>query len=392
MISVAEAKKLVQEQVIPLVPINLPLDKAASHVLAAAVYAGCDIPAFRQSSMDGYAFKYEENLVELALTGEMAAGTTHQPIIQLREAYRIFTGAPLPHGADTVIMQEKTTAIGNLIKLDDPNLKAGLNAREKGSEIKTGELAMAKGNLLTPAALGFLAGIGITEVSVYPMPKVAIILTGNELQKPGTPLHFGQVYESNSYALSAALKQVGIAEVAILEAKDELEALTDILQKAVANNDLVLLTGGVSVGDYDFVIQAAANCGVEQIFHKVKQKPGKPLYFGKKQNKVIFGLPGNPSSVLSCFYNYVLPAISLQTCAPSKVQQLEAELATAYQKPSGLTHFLKGTYANGKATPLGAQESYRLSSFAQANCLIKLAEEKADFKAGDQVTVYLLPN
>ena len=392
MISVQQAKKLIQEHSIALTPIQIQLSDAAGHTLAQDIYASCDIPAFRQSSMDGYAVKFEENISELSLAGEMAAGSDQENTINQGEAYRIFTGAPLPNGADTVIMQEKVTIEGNRIFLNDPNLEAGLNAREKGSEISTGEIAMTRGNLLTPAALGFLAGIGTTWISVYPKPRVAIILTGNELQKPGLPLNFGQVYESNSYALTAALKQAGIADIEVLEAKDELKTLTEVLKAALKTNDMVLLTGGVSVGDYDFVIEAAVQCDVQQIFHKVKQKPGKPLYFGTKQQQLIFGLPGNPSSVLSCFYNYVLPAIAVLSNTSSKIQQLEAALTSPYQKPAGLTHFLKGRYDAGKATPLGAQESYRLSSFAQANCLICLEEEKTAFNAGDKVSLFLLPN
>lgn len=392
MISVEEAKKLIHEQVSSLAPVKVKLDEAAGLVLAENIYAVCDIPAFRQSSMDGYALKFEEGLSQLNLIGEVAAGNAEQVSLKSGETYRIFTGAPLPKGADTVIMQEKVTVENSKITLLDKNLKRGLNAREKGSEISAGDLAMSKGNLLTPAAVGFLAGIGIDEVSVVPKPSIAIILTGNELQKPGLPLAFGQVYESNSSALNAALRQVGITSTKVFNAKDELEILIKVLNTALQTSDIVLLTGGVSVGDYDFVIEAASSCGVEQIFHKVKQKPGKPLYFGRKPDQLIFGLPGNPSSVLSCFYNYVLPAIAILTNTKNKVKQVYATLAADYSKPSGLTHFLKGIYSDGRANPLGAQESFRLSSFAQANCLICLSEDKTDFSTGDQVTVFLLPD
>ncbi|MEJ7911704.1 MAG: molybdopterin-binding protein, partial [Chitinophagaceae bacterium] len=160
---------------------------------------------------------------------------------------------------------------------------------------------------------------------------------------------------------------------------------------ALGESDVVLLTGGVSVGDYDFVIEATKQCGVQQVFHKVKQRPGKPLYFGRLHTKTVFGLPGNPSSVLSCFYNYVLPALEKLSNKGSSMHQLTAPLTTAVSKPSGLTHFLKGRYENGAATPLSAQESYRLSSFAQANCLICLEEERTDFRAGEMVSIYLLP-
>jgi molybdopterin molybdotransferase len=392
MISVKEAKNLISQHIIPLNPISIELAKASGHVLAADIYSKYDIPAFSQSSMDGYALKFADHEKELTLIGEMAAGTATNITIQDGETSRIFTGAPLPIGADTVVMQEKITRIDGKITLQDSNLKLGLNVRDKGSEIRTAALAMEKGSLLSPAAIGFLAGIGISKLSVYPMPKVSIIVTGKELQQPGNMLEFGQVYESNSYSLSAALKLEGIEQIAVYEADDDLEILKNVLQTAIESSDVVLLTGGVSVGDYDFVIEAAAHCGIKQIFHKVKQKPGKPLFFGTKDKKLIFGLPGNPSSVLSCYYNYVLPSIKSLSQKTNSIIEIEAELTHPYTKPVGLTHFLKGKYENGKVTPLSAQESYRLSSFAQANCLICLSETQEHFEKGDAITVMILPN
>ncbi|WP_293789216.1 gephyrin-like molybdotransferase Glp [uncultured Pedobacter sp.] len=391
MISVKEAKHLISQNIITLNPISVDLANASGHVLAANVYAKYDIPAFNQSSMDGYALKFEDHAQELRLIGEMAAGTTTKIIIQNGETSRIFTGAPLPTGADTVVMQEKVKRIDGKITLHDPDLKIGLNVRDQGSEIKAGALAMEQGNFLSPAAIGFLAGIGINKVSVYPMPKISIIVTGKELQQPGEVLGFGQVYESNSYSLSAALKQEGIEQIEVCASDDNLDILKKVLQTALTNSDIVLLTGGVSVGDYDFVIDAASRCGIKQIFHKVKQKPGKPLFFGTKDQKLIFGLPGNPSSVLSCYYNYVLPAIKALSHQSNNVIAIEARLTHDYTKPLGLTHFLKGKYENGLVTPLHAQESYRLSSFAQANCLICLDEAKDQFKENEMITVLILP-
>jgi molybdopterin molybdotransferase len=392
MISVKEAKDLIFQHISPLNPVTIDLAQAAGCILAANVYAKFDIPAFCQSSMDGYAIQFEDHEQELALIGEMAAGTASNITIQHGQTSRIFTGAPLPEGADTVVMQEKTTRLGKTITLHDPNLKLGVNTRDRGSEIKAGALAIEKGSLLSPAAIGFLAGIGINKLSIYPMPKVSVIVTGKELQEPGKTLQFGQVYESNSYSLSAALKHEGIDQITVYEADDELEILKKVLQTALINSDVVLLTGGVSVGDYDFVIEAAALCGIKQVFHKVKQKPGKPLFFGTKDQKLIFGLPGNPSSVLSCYYNYVLPAVKALSQKINSVMEVQAELTHPYSKPAGLAHFLKGKYENGKVTPLNAQESYRLSSFAQANCLICLNETQEHFEKGDILPIMILPN
>lgn len=392
MISVTEAKKLINENINPLKPVIKKLNEAAQHVLSKDVFGAFNIPSFRQSSMDGYAIIFGDKEKELELIGEMAAGTSTQLVIHQGQASRIFTGAPLPQGADTVVMQEKTVLTGNKLSFDDENLIPGSNVREIGSEISRGKMAMRKGDLLRPAALAFLAGIGISEVEVYPMPRVSVILTGNEFQQPGLPLEFGQVYESNSYSLSAALIKEGVRDIEIRTAEDNLETLTKVLSLALENSDLILLTGGVSVGDYDFVLEASGLCGITEIFHKVKQKPGKPLFFGKKDDQLIFGLPGNPSSVLSCFYNYVLPAINALSKKDNSVKEFYAELAESYQKPTGLTHFLKGNFHLGIATPSGAQESYRLSTFAQANCLIELTEDQTQFEKGETIKVLLLPD
>jgi len=391
MISVVEAKSLIQENVspMPVHPVSLAL--AAGHTLSTDIYAKHDIPAFEQSSMDGYALRFEDKDLPLTITGEMQAGVTTQFQLLAGQAARIFTGAPLPLGADTVVMQEKVTANNGMLTILDPQLSKGLNVRHKGAEVSKGALAISKGSQLSPAAIGFLAGIGYDALEVNQNPAVGIIVTGKELQQPGRELNFGQVYESNSYSLSAALQQCGLNDIHFYMADDHLEELTAVLQEALTANDVVLLTGGVSVGDYDFVIKAAEQCGIRQIFHRVKQKPGKPLYFGKKEAKVIFGLPGNPSSVLSCFYQYVLPALEKMTNQKSRIKVVEAVLTHECSKPAGLTHFLKAHFNDGNVTPLHAQESFRMSSFAQANGMIELEEEKTNFAAGMKVKVYLFP-
>jgi molybdopterin molybdotransferase len=187
------------------------------------------------------------------------------------------------------------------------------------------------------------------------------------------------------------LQQAGIKNIEVTQADDDLEILQNTVEQAVQNSDIVLLTGGVSVGDYDFVVEATKRCGVQQKFHKVAQRPGKPLYFGMKGKTPVFGLPGNPSSVLSCFYNYVLPALDSLSNKKSSIHIVTALLTKNYSKQKGLTHFLKGRYENGNATPLAAQESFRLSSFAQANCLISLKEERTDYAQGETVEIILLP-
>jgi molybdopterin molybdotransferase len=343
--------------------------------------------------MDGYAFCFEgwKQCRKLRIVGEVAAGSHEEFILQPENAVRIFTGAAVPTGADTVIMQEKTKTHNEELIIEDEALQAGMSVRPRGSEIKAGALALEKGSTLSPAAIGFLAGIGTAEVRVYPNPSISIIITGNELQQPGRRLEHGQVYESNSFALKAILKQLQIEDVQISYAIDKQEIVTSSLQKALQQSDVVLLTGGISVGDYDFVLQAATECGVEKLFHKVKQRPGKPLYFGKKNDKLVFGLPGNPSSVLTCFYQYVITALEKLSNKKPVLKIIRAPLSKPFQKTALLTHFLKGIYDGKTVTPLDAQESYRLSSFATANCLIQVEEEITACNEGEFVKVYLLP-
>lgn len=393
MISVSEAKKIITDNVSLLQPQNLSLQYAAGLVLAEDVYAATDIPAFPQSSMDGYAFFFEgwKKHKRLKVVGEIAAGSNNTSALSPTNAIRIFTGAAVPPGADTVIMQEKVRIENEELIIEDEALLQGTSVRPKGSEIRAGALALEKETVFTPAAIGFLAGIGIKEVKVFPNPSVSIIITGNELQQPSQALQHGQVYESNSFALLSVLKQLQIENIQILHAADKPEEVTGTLKKALEQSDVVLLTGGISVGDYDFVLQASNDCGVEKLFHKVKQRPGKPLYFGKKDNKLVFGLPGNPSSVLTCFYQYVIPALQKLTKRKIELQTVKAPLAKSFQKNTSLTHFLKGYYSGNSAIPLDAQESYRLSSFAKANCLIQIDEETTSVNEGELVDVYLLP-
>lgn len=394
MISVKDAKELVQQNAKILSPVALPLIEAAGLVLAEDIYSNFDIPAFRQSAMDGYAFRFDNwtKNPRLSIEDEIPAGRTDEVALSTNKAMRIFTGAPLPSGADTVVMQEKTEVTGTTLKITDEQLQRGANVRPIGSEILKGTLGLAKGSKLTPGAIGFLATIGKDKVAVYPAPKVSIIVTGKELQQPGTSLQHGQVYECNSYMLHAALQQLQIKVVLIEHADDELSVLQQMIAKHLLIADVLLITGGVSVGDYDFVTPALKQYGVEQVFYKIKQKPGKPLYFGKKENRLVFGLPGNPSSVLTCYYEYVVPALEMMTQRANFILKHHLPLTADYYKKTGLTHFLKSYCAKNSVAILAGQESYKLQSFAKANCIVCLPEERDEFKKGELVEGHLLPS
>jgi molybdopterin molybdotransferase len=389
MISVSEARMLVKNHASKLPSVVLPLSKARGLVLASQIMAPYSIPAYPQSSMDGFAFAYDIWKSPLKLVGTMAAGSSEAYKLKAGEAVRIFTGAAVPEGADTVLMQEKARVENGMLLIEDAGLTKGANVRPVGSEITKGEIALPAGTLLTPAAIGFLAGIGITEVTVTPLPTVSIIVTGNELQTPGEPLEYGQVYEANSFTLLAALGELGIKPLGVYHSGDDPLQLTEILLNALEETDVVLITGGVSVGDYDFTEAAFDACGVEKVFHKIKQKPGKPLLFGVQGDKLVFGLPGNPASVLSCYYQYVLTGFSVLANRNLNLPVQIVPVGNSYKKPSGITHFLKGHFYGEQVELLSGQESYKLNSFAKANCLAEIDEDVTEIKEGDLLKIHL---
>nr|WP_315175617.1 gephyrin-like molybdotransferase Glp [uncultured Flavobacterium sp.] len=389
MISVQRAFNLIAQEVSPMASVEIPIELANGLVVAETIYSPENVPAFSQSSMDGYAFAYDENIVSYQLVGEMAAGSSTPFHLNPGEAVRIFTGAAVPFNADTVLMQEKALVQAGKLKILDDQLKKGNNVRQIGSEIAKGDKAVEKGTALKPAVIGFLASMGISKVKVYPNPKVAVVVTGNELVSPGGNLEYGQLFESNSFTLTAALKQMGIQDVTVVQVKDDLDQLHTVLSQIIEAHDLVLISGGVSVGDYDFTLKALELSEVKTIFHKVKQKPGKPLLFAVKSDTVIFGLPGNPASVLTCFYEYVLPAISKMTLRKLALQFQKAILQNYYSKPEGMTHFLKAKYQDNLVSLGTGQESYKLSSFAEANCLAIFPAEVSKITSGETIEVHL---
>jgi len=390
LVSVSQARALIASSLPQIKPSLKELMHSTGLAAAEDIFSPLDIPAFDQSSMDGYAIYAEDIKGPLAVQGVIAAGDGNPELLQRNHAMRIFTGAPLPAGADTIVMQEKVVVDASGITVTDTDIGIGTHVRKLGSELKKGELVLKKGTVTTAPVTGLLASLGISSISVYPRLAVCLIATGNELQMPGQPLERGQVYESNIYFLQAALKPYAENLESALYVRDDLEAIQEALARALRDSDMVILTGGVSVGDYDFVRKAADQLGIHCKFHKVKQKPGKPLYFGTMENKIIFGLPGNPASVVSCFYEYVLPAVRYMLHLPQE-ELVTAVLKDDFKKVKGLTQFLKAYIEEGEVEILEAQESYRLRSFAVANCLVALDENRLDYEKGETVMVRLLP-
>lgn len=390
MLQVHKAKKLILENCTSSKVELMPLNKASGFVLAESIFSPMDTPAFHQSAMDGYAFSFDEwdGSTDLLVSGEVQAGNYISENIGPNEAVRIFTGAAIPAGTDTVVIQENTIKNDKHISIKDDKLIKGSNVRLQGSQTKNGDKVLQEGHCLSPASISFLAGLGIDKVKVYSNPVVSIIVTGKELLKPGEAMSKGKIYESNSFGLTAALKQMNIVPVSVEIVDDEEEKIINAINNQSQSN-IIILSGGVSVGDYDFVISALEKCGVKKIFHKVKQKPGKPFYFGKHQQTLVFGLPGNPASVLTCFYEYVADAITSFT-KKEYFKKVKLPLANDFTKKPGFTFFLKGKATSNEVSILKSQESYLMNSFAMADCIIELEEEKEHFCKSELVNVRMI--
>lgn len=388
--TVSEAQQLIRASLPAPKTNTLPLLEATGSVLAEPVFSPIDTPPFHQSAMDGYVFSYDgwDKKSPLTVVGEVQTGNYFSHPVQANEALRIFTGAPVPSGTDTVVMQEKVIADKNSILIRDEHLTKGSNVRLQGAQTKKGDLVLQSEQVLTPAAISFLAGIGISEVTVFAKPSISLIVTGKELTLAGKQITKGKIYDSNSIGLRAALQQLNIKEVAVHMTDDVEEEITNAISRSLTV-DILILTGGVSVGDYDLVPASLEKCGVAKVFHQVKQKPGKPFYFGKYHQTLVFGIPGNPASVLSCFYMYVVPAISHFT-KRNYFKNRMLPLANDYHKKAGLTYFLKGKTSEHDVVILNNQESYLMNSFAVADCLVALEEDKEHFKKGDLVQVYMI--
>lgn len=383
MIDVAEAAQLIKSHLPALKSEKIAIDKAVGFLSAFDVHAPLSLPPFVQSSVDGYAIRFHDLDVSdaFSLAEEVAAGCSKGSALKPGSTARIFTGAPIPLGADTVVMQEFAKQNPRGISFDPRPEKKGMYVREKGSHIQQGELVLLKGQCITAAMVGHLSGLGISQVEVIQRPSVAIVTTGSEVLEPGTPLSDGKIYNSNKAILCAALKEHGITPASVTHVPDNPGQILAEIEKGL-KCDLLIITGGVSVGEYDYVVSMLEKAGVTKIFHKVKQRPGKPLYFGKKGSKLIFGLPGNPVSALVCFHLYISPVLQIKSPI-----FLQLPLASHYQKKAGLTHNLRG-FANGHQVEiLTGQESYMLHTFTKANCLVSIPEPVETVNKGELVDV-----
>jgi len=392
MISANEARQLIKNNCQHFGTEQVTLYQALGRFSAEDITAAFDMPAFAQSAMDGYAIRHEDVAKNIPLynEGEIKAGDTLLSEVDPEHCIRIFTGALIPLGVDTVVMQERVEIDGKNILVKDEDLQLGANIRPKGSQSKEGDVILKKGEALNPAACGMLASFGIDKILVYKKPTIDILVTGDELKGAQETIKEGQIYESNSFALKTALNGLQFDDIRIRKAID-LEADTNQKIADGLKADVLLITGGISVGKYDLVQAALEKNGVEQVFHKINQKPGKPLYFGKKGNTLVFGLPGNPGSVMNCFYIYVRHALAwAMGSSQSSLPNLQLKLQEDINKKNNKTFFIKGKIAGDKVEILDGQESYKMNAFAVADCLIEIPEEKQLMYKGELVNVHLI--
>lgn len=387
MVSVHDAFSILKNSLPEYKEVQYTLLQARNYVLSQAINSPVNMPPFRQSAMDGFALCLHDTL-EYDIIGEVKAGDTHQMTLLPGQAIKIFTGAAVPDSAQAVIQIEKTSVKEGIVYLQEQP-KSGVNVRPIGEQISEGDLALEKGTLLNAAAIGFLAGLGFTSVMVYKKPTIGIVITGNELVKPGITLKYGKVYESNAIMLRSALNDAYFDAITLYEVNDDFENTKNKLHDALSANDVVLVSGGISVGDYDFVARALKELEVETLFYKVNQKPGKPLFTGKLQDKIIFALPGNPAACLTCFYVYVLPTLLILSGKathynPSK----RISLAHNYSVCNTRSQFLKASIVNDEATVLSHQNSSMLNTFSLANGLLYLSEGEYELEKGAKVDIY----
>ncbi len=396
LLGVDDARALILSQVAPLAGAERrELHDALGRVLAEDVISPIDVPAHDNSAMDGYALRAADlrgdGATRLRIAGSAFAGRPFAGAVGAGECVRIMTGAMLPAAADTVAVQES-------VKVEDgfavipPGQKAGQNTRRRGEDLRAGGVALAAGKLLRPAEIGLVASLGLGEVAVRRPVRVAIFSTGDEVQAIGTAAKSGEIYDSNRYTLWGMLTRLGCEVRDLGIVRDDPAALEKALREASAGADAVITSGGVSVGEADFIRTLMAQLG-DVAFWKIAMKPGRPMAFGRIGPAFLFGLPGNPVATMVAFYQFVRPALlKIAGVAPlAPPPAFAARCGEALRKGKGRTEFLRGILSFGdggwQVRSTGAQGSGILRSMCDANCFIVLESERGDVAAGDSVTV-----
>ena len=380
MIAVHDALAMILETVSPLAGERIGLLQGVGRILAEEVRSEREVPPFANSAMDGYAVRWDdlhgaspEQPIGLTLLEVIQAGSVPTQAVTSGTASKIMTGALIPHGADTVIRVEDSEEEDGRVWINRQE-RVGTHIRASGEDIQRGQLVLEKGRVIRPAAIGLLASVGRSLVLVHQRPRVAILSTGNELVEVDETLHPSQIVNSNAYTLAAAVREAGGAPVILEIARDTQSEIRTALAEAV-RHDVVLSTGGVSVGDFDFVKAAMDELGIHRLFWQVAQRPGKPLTFGLLRERPYFGLPGNPVSALVCFYLYVRPALyRMMGHIKLFLPVIAARVGADIPKAKGLTEFVRCRLARGdggyEVVSTGSQSSGVLSSLSLGEGLI----------------------
>jgi molybdopterin molybdotransferase len=397
-ITSAQALEIIRRSIRPLGPVSRTLEHALGRVLVEDVRADADVPGFDNSSMDGFALAADEDSPGLGdpyrVVGESVAGRPYAGSVGAGEAVRIMTGAKIPVGASAVIELERVAESDGMIRLNFVP-EVGRNIRRAGEDLRRGTIALQRGLRLRPAHLGVLASLGRSSVAVAPAPRVAVVTTGSELVDPHGSLRDGQIFNSSAVVVPGMLREAGADVLSVRSIPDDENSLRSAFQDA-ATSDLLITTGGVSVGAHDLVLDILRSMGVDVLFWKVRIKPGLPLAFGQwPDGRPVICLPGNPVSTGVTFQQFVRPALdALEGATTASTVVGTARLEHEMRKSDGKRHFSRGIASRRdglwSVRTTGSQSSGMLSSLASANCLIIIPEEVERLSAGDIVEIQWL--
>ena len=400
MISVVEARRIILEHTRPVGTEEVPLLDSLGRTLAQEVNANDNIPPFDNSAMDGYAVLSEDVAqashqapVVLEVVDDVPAGCVAQRELKKGETVRIMTGAPVPRGADCVVMVERTRRADTKVEIFE-NTQTGRNIRQAGEDIRRGERVLNKGRIIGPAEMGLLSSLGVDYVSVVKVPQIGILATGDDLVEIGEELTPGKIRNSNTYSLFGLVKDAGGAPCCLGVAKDNKDNLFTKIVKGLTN-EILLISGGVSVGDYEFVKEVMADLGSGIKFWKVAMRPGKPLAFGVLNGTPVFGLPGNPVSSMISFEVFVRPALlKMLGRKEDDRKEVDVVLEEDIKKKNGLRYFLRAQtrWEDGEyhTRTTGPQGSGILKSMALANSLMILPEDEEFVEKGKRVKVIFI--
>jgi molybdopterin molybdotransferase len=385
-----EAQRLVLEHVKPLSTESVPLERAAGRVLAEGGQAVVDLPPFPSSAMDGFAVRAADVPAALPVVARIPAGRPAARALAPGEAMAIATGGVVPDGADAVIPVEYVVERDNSIEVAEP-LEVGANVRPRGGDLHLGDEVVPSGTRLGPAQLGALAAAGVAEVVCSATPRAAVLATGTELRRPGEPLEPGEVYEANGLILETQLRSAGAVVERLAAVADDEDAHREALARGL-EHDVLVTSGGVSVGPHDLVRLVESQLGVDEVFWRVAVKPGKPVSFGVRDRTLVFGLPGNPVSSLVGFELFVRPAVlALQGVADPLPRFEPGTLAAAVKRNPGRDELVRarrrpsGDSAAVELEPLVGQESHMIARSAAADALVLLPRGEGEFEAGSPV-------